>query len=282
MVEKPRTRETKHIPLSRIVATVGARPLNQREVERIADSMSKVGLIAPITVNLSYKSENPDAITVPGQTKYHIIAGRHRLAAALRLGWETIECFIDFDADERQAELWEIAENLHRAELTALERDEQIARWVELTSDKPVQSEQVYGGRGNQGGLSAATRELGIDRADAWRAIKTASLTEEAKEAAREAGLDDNRTALLEAAKAEPARQASIIRDMAEKKSSGIDSELRKEAARNIASRLAERFPAAEWEWLKSQLYTAGAKGIADAFVNETGAGSSVMGAKWG
>jgi len=30
----------------------------------------------------------------------------------------------------------EIAENLHRAELTALERDEQVAKWIELNQQR--------------------------------------------------------------------------------------------------------------------------------------------------
>lgn len=281
MASKPRARETRHIPVSQIIATPGKRPLNAEAVARIKQSVSRVGLQTPITVNLDYKSETPDELVQPGNVKYYIIAGRHRFAAVVDLGWDTIECFVDLDADETQAELWEIAENLHRADLTALERDEQIARWVELTSDKLGQIAPVSGGRGNEGGVRAATRELGIEHRDARRALQTAALSDEAKEAAREAGLDDNRTVLLEASKAEPARQATIIRDMAERKAAGIDAELRKEAARNLASRLAERFPAAEWEWLKSQLYTAGAKGIADAFVNETGAGAPVMGRQW-
>ena len=50
------------------------------------------------------------------------------------------------------ARLWEISENLHRADLSALERAEQIAEWVALTipkqepDDKPVQVEQVSKG----------------------------------------------------------------------------------------------------------------------------------------
>ena len=62
----------------------------------------------------------------------------------------------------------------HRGELTALQRSEQVARWVELTGgklevddDKPAHVAQVSGGRGKTGGLSAATRELGIQRDDA-------------------------------------------------------------------------------------------------------------------
>jgi hypothetical protein len=32
--------------------------------------------------------------------------------------------------------VWEFAENLHRAELTVLERDEQIAKWIRLIGER--------------------------------------------------------------------------------------------------------------------------------------------------
>lgn len=104
-----------------------------------------------------------------------------------------------------EARMWEIAENLHRAELTALERDEHVAEWIGLAG-KPSQPETVSGGRGNEGGLSKASRDLGIDRDDARRAVKVAGLAPDAKQAARDAGLADNRTALLQAAREPPER----------------------------------------------------------------------------
>ena len=44
-----------------------------------------------------------------------------------------------------------------------MERDEQIAEWVRLMEEKNkvAQLAPVYGGRGNEGGVRAATRELG-------------------------------------------------------------------------------------------------------------------------
>jgi hypothetical protein len=87
--------------------------------------------------------------------------------------------------------------NLHRAELTALERDTQLARWVYLTEQRQSVLSQLATklserGRVNEGrpesGIRAAARALGIDSTDAHRAVKVASLSEEAKEAAR--GLD--------------------------------------------------------------------------------------------
>lgn len=110
--------------------------------------------------------------------------------------------------------LQEISENLHRADLTTLQRNEQIAEWIRLTeaqvsSEKLAQSEPVSkGGRGKAGGVRAATRELGIVRNEAQRALKIAGITPEAKEAARAAGLENHQNALLKVAQAEPERQA--------------------------------------------------------------------------
>lgn len=276
--QRQRSRETKHLPIVSIVSTPGLRSLKDDAVASLAESMARVGQIVPITVNLDYRAANPDEVMPAGATKYYVISGRHRVAAAAKLGWTTIECFVDYDADEVQAELWEIAENLHRAELTALERSEQIARWVVLTDQNVLSQVATKHCVGRpEGGVRAAARELGVDKDDAHRAVKVASLSDDAKQAAKEVGLDDNRSALLQAARAEPERQAAVIRDIAEARSSGIDRDLKIEAARNVASRLAERFPASEWDWLKSSLYAAGAKLIADAFVNETGAGVSTM-----
>jgi len=92
-----------------------------------------------------------------------------------------------------QARLWEISENLHRAELDALERASEIAEWIALTAkkqqdEKPAQVAPVSGGRGNEAGVRAASRELGVDRDQARRSIKIANISPAAKDAARAAG----------------------------------------------------------------------------------------------
>lgn len=110
-----------------------------------------------------------------------------------------------------------IAENLHRADLTALERAEQIAEWVRPTESKVILGQNIpkiakdgtTRGRPEGGAREvsrilpnipgktpeakrkavdraikvAAVRELGIDRTEAHRAVKVASISDEAKEA---------------------------------------------------------------------------------------------------
>lgn len=72
------------------------------------------------------------------------------------------------------------------------------------------------GGRGRKGGHREAARQLGISEVDVRRAVKVASLSEEAQAAARELGLDNNRTALLKAAEADtPEAQVRILREIA-------------------------------------------------------------------
>ena len=73
-----------------------------------------------------------------------------------------------------------------------MERDKLVAEWCRLVGkeDKPVQVAQVsLGGRGNKGGESETARQLGLDRYDVRRAIKVASITTEAQQAAHEVGI---------------------------------------------------------------------------------------------
>lgn len=248
------------------------RDIDADAVGAIASSMEKIGLRTPISVR--YFPERPEQF--PGTTDDALVlmTGAHRLEAAKKLGWEKIECFVYYEGDEIDAQLWEIAENLHRAELTALERDEQVALWVKLNADKLAQIAPVSGGRGNEGGVRAAARELGIERTDASRAVKVASLTDEAKEAAREVGLDDNRTALLQAAKAAPEQQAKVIRDYAEQRQAvrnKVDLDVKARAAREVAGIISEYVPGEWWDSLKANLYAAGAANIAHELTNITG-----------
>lgn len=182
---------------------IGARhrAVNVDKVAELAESMAKVGLLQPITVN------SPDTETI------NLVAGRHRLEAARKLGWEDIDA-IFLEGDEVDCEMAEIAENLHRSELTVLERGEQIGRWVALAKQKEVLSQvgTKLEGRPESGNRKAA-RELNLPKNAVHRAVKIAGLSDEAKQVARETGQDDNQSALLQAAKAPIFQQAEVLRN---------------------------------------------------------------------
>jgi ParB family chromosome partitioning protein len=185
------------LPLDAIVTGDRLRQLNRGTVDTLKQSIVRIGLKIPISVR--YVSDDHG---------FDLVAGLHRFIACRELGWTEIPVREETGTSD-DARMWEIAENLHRAELTALERDEHIAEWVRLCErEKPEQFAQVSGGCGKEGGVSAASRELGLERTDVIRSVKVAeNLAPEAKKEARTLGLDDNQSALLKAA-AEPTPEA--------------------------------------------------------------------------
>ncbi|WMT88666.1 ParB N-terminal domain-containing protein [Pelagibacterium sp. 26DY04] len=198
--------------IDHIHVPVGRRAVDGSRAEELAKSISEVGLLSPVIV------ARRDGIEVDGDILDNVpvlVAGAHRIEAMKALGHTFIRCQ-EIDADEIDAELIEISENLHRAELTALQRSEQIARWIELTTARREAGEisrqpDAKPGR-PEGGVRAAARELGLSEPDARRAVKVAGLSAEAKAAAVDAGLDNNRTALLAAAKEpEPEKQVAVL-----------------------------------------------------------------------
>lgn len=201
---------TEKIYIEAISVPAGRREVDADAVTRLAESMSKIGLRTPITI-------------WGDECNLELVAGAHRLAAAKQLGWEQIECVImdSGTVTREQAEMWEISENLHRAELTVLQRSVQINRWIELLELQsaqvaPIESKRLDGrGHRQESGTRKAARELNLERDEARRAVKVASLTPEAKQAAKETGTDDNQSVLLEAARKAPEQQADYIRQRA-------------------------------------------------------------------
>lgn len=109
------------IDIDGITVPAGRRALDEGAVKALAESIARMGLKTPITV-------------WGDERHLELVAGGHRLAAAKTLGWDEIDCFVmDSDRVSREeAEMWEISENLHRADLTKEQRDIQIRRYAEL------------------------------------------------------------------------------------------------------------------------------------------------------
>ena len=101
--------------LSDITVKQGRRAVDESKVRELAQSMSEVGLINPITVT---------------QDKT-LITGAHRLAAAKLLGWTEIEATVS-ELEGLRAELAEIDENLMRNELHYIDRGQAFKRRDEI------------------------------------------------------------------------------------------------------------------------------------------------------
>lgn len=109
------------------------RALNEDAVGRLQASIKELGLQQPITIRVA----GGDGAPV-------LVAGQHRLEAVRRLGWKQIDC-IEVSDDALRAELWEIAENLHRCDLTKEQRDEHIRRYAELLVEIENEAKRLGG-----------------------------------------------------------------------------------------------------------------------------------------
>jgi ParB-like chromosome segregation protein Spo0J len=185
------------------------RPYVPAEVTALKASIQAIGLQTPLTV-------------VAREGRYVLVTGRHRLEALRLLKAERIPVRI-VDFDDVEARLWTISENLHRAELTEMQRAQQIAEFAALSQQKSEaekagqgagdgisgQLAQKFGPGRPEGGISQVARDLNISRRDVRRSQAIAGLSEEVKQAAVEHGLDDNQSALLDAAR-QPTLQKQI------------------------------------------------------------------------
>ncbi|MBT9370293.1 MT-A70 family methyltransferase [Rhizobium sp. CSW-27] len=96
------------------------RPIDPHRVEALKPSILELGLRTPISV-----------FGRPDDARVLLSAGGHRLQVMRELGESWIDCFHE-DGDALDAELWEIDENLVRAELTAADRALFIHRRKEI------------------------------------------------------------------------------------------------------------------------------------------------------
>lgn len=180
------------LPLADIYPNRDAmRAVNKASVETLAASMGRLGLRSPITVR-----PVPRVVNGASGFGYEIVAGRHRFEAARKLGWEEIEASVI--EDPTTARLWEIAENLHRSDLTPVERAEHIEEWRKLTGER-VSKSDTLNKQPHDVGVSKVARDLGVSRASVINAAAIASLPEDVKQQAREERWPATR--LLEAAK---------------------------------------------------------------------------------
>lgn len=222
-------RQTESIAIDLIEIGQRHRAVDDEAVERLARSMNEIGLRTPISVR------QDDGGPV------QLVTGLHRLNAAKSIGWDHIDCFVFENETDIEAEMWEIAENLHRAGLSKEQRHEHIRRYAELLKAKKELTEVIS---------DNSPRPVGRPESIATKVAKDTGLT------ARQV-----RNVL--------SKQTPAITDKFRR--SKIDSDVKARAAKEIADILAEHVPASLWDGVKANLYGAGAANIANEFTNITG-----------
>ena len=105
----------------------------------------------------------------------HLVAGLHRLTAMRNLGMETCDAFVvDMDSDARL--LWEIDENLCRAELTPAQQADHLMRRKEVWErvKESGTNSPTLTGRGNTAFASETAAATGKDKREINRAVSRA------------------------------------------------------------------------------------------------------------
>lgn len=173
--------EVERIQTDAIEVPSRLRAVDPDKVRALADSMDAIGLRQPITV-WSRAGDHLD-----------IVAGAHRLEAAQFLGWEWIDAvFIDGDDIDRQ--LWEIDENLMRAELSATQMAEHLSKRKELWAVRSSGATCATGGGAageNRQFASETAGATGVTKSTINRATSRAeNITQEARDLLRGTKLD--------------------------------------------------------------------------------------------
>jgi len=206
------------IEIARIIVPEDRRPLDQSKVDEIAASIKALGLLSPIGIK-----RNGDASSV-------LVWGRHRLAACARLGWKTIQAVavdgLAYDRGLREdaditnyVQLTEITENLHRAELTTEQRNEQLAIWVEIYNrNLPLPNLATEPPNSKPGpkpdlGILAAAKLTGRTKKHVKDVIRSTKISPEVKAAADRAELTQKQRLKI-ARKASEGEQLAAIEAM--------------------------------------------------------------------
>lgn len=128
--------QAESIKIAKITIGDGRRAVDQDAVSRLAQSIKSIGLMTPITVRCSGDG-------------YRLVAGRHRVEAYRHLGLAEIPADILGEDDEqperaaREDRMLEISENLHRSELTVVQRSEYLTEWLWLAGFTPPPKSKV-------------------------------------------------------------------------------------------------------------------------------------------
>ena len=195
-----------------IVVKDRLRGVDLGKVERLKESIQRVGLIHPITVSGGA-----------------LVAGLHRLTAHRELGIEEIDCHIIDDDELLQKEI-EIDENLHRKELTVLERGKMEA--IKKKNEEEWRKRQL------------TLEYFQTPEEVKYELAKLENITPEAKQNLKGSAYENNKTFLIDLSELSKENQVSITKDLTVKNIEKIVK----------AKELKEKYPDKDKNQIKFQL----------------------------
>ena len=108
-MKTPTERDATQVPVAEIIVRSRLRPVSEAAVESLIASIGELGMMKD-AVHLRKRKEG-----------LFLMAGAHRLEAAIRLGWSTIPAKIWADVTDDWALLMEVDDNIAGAELNPLD-----------------------------------------------------------------------------------------------------------------------------------------------------------------
>jgi len=195
--------QIKDILISKIVVKRGRRKVNQEKAAQIAESITAIGLLHPISVN----------------KKYELVAGHHRLEAYKKLGRKSIPAIVTEKG--LKADLMEIDENLIREELSVLERGECLRKRKEIYEELYPQPYKGGPGRGHTEKQRTAfvpftedsANKTGSSRRYIEQAVQIANnIPPDLKRMIANTELADNKVELLQLARLDHTLQHKVVK----------------------------------------------------------------------
>lgn len=198
--------EFKSLPLARITISTRLRDLDEDLAHVISGSIAEYGLMNPITVRSTPRAK---------AGSYTLIAGLHRLKAVELLARPLIDCFV-LKADQADAQLLEIAENLHRNELSVIDRAVAVLKYRELWEERngricagrPQTSKSGHNVPISRSFSDHTAKRLGLHPKTIKRLSQIAlNLQADLRAAVKGTEIADNQSALLKLSRLDPVKQ---------------------------------------------------------------------------
>ncbi|SIR41426.1 chromosome partitioning protein, ParB family [Rhizobium sp. RU35A] len=199
----------KQLSLSQILIGSRQRPIDRDYAAVIGASMKEHGQLQPIVVRA----------TPAAQCPYTLVIGGHRCTGAEIHGIEMLDAIV-VKANSADAQMLELAENLHRRDLSVLDRAYFVQAYRDLWESKYGKINQggdqsaklaLCSTEGVTGFSEAVANKLGLSRRAAFRLNKiSGSLHPDLRAVLQTSPAADNQSQLLALAKMEPQKQRQM------------------------------------------------------------------------